>query len=112
MDRQQVITVVGSRLLVPERADEFHRWYNEHIRMWLETPGVIRARRYERIPVPGEVAAPEYLALYTYANEVSICASEASPARQWIREHRIATWGQTQPFDVDLLGGYRPLPEP
>lgn len=111
MKSEQVITVVGSRLLVPERAGDFHRWYNEHIRMWLQTPGVIRAVRYERIAVPGEVAAPEYLALYTYANATSISASEASPERQRIREHRIATFGDTQPFEVTLLGGYRPLPE-
>ena len=47
----------------PDRLDEFHEWYNgTHLPDVLETPGVIRATRFESVgPAEGQ---PQFLAVY------------------------------------------------
>jgi hypothetical protein len=47
----------------PDREDEFNEWYNEvHLADVLETPGIVRAVRYENIaPTEGQ---GKYLAVY------------------------------------------------
>ena len=60
---EKVLFVVESNCADPLREDEFNEWYNKtHLPDVLETPGVVRAIRYERI-APSEGQA-KYLALY------------------------------------------------
>jgi hypothetical protein len=57
------LVIVESNCKEPAKEDEFNRWYNEiHLHDVLETLGVVRATRYERI-APEEGQA-KYVALY------------------------------------------------
>lgn len=59
----KILFVVESNCADPAREDEFNEWYNNtHVPDVLETPGVVRAVRYERMD-PSEGQA-KYLALY------------------------------------------------
>lgn len=55
------VVVVESNCGDPKREAEFNRWYNDvHVPDVLETPGVVRASRYEAV----DAAGSKYLALY------------------------------------------------
>jgi hypothetical protein len=61
------LLVVQTRPAAPDRADEYHDWYdNVHIPALLEVPGVVGAHRYEACdPATGEpVADAPFLAVY------------------------------------------------
>ncbi len=59
----KIVFVVESNCADPAQEDEFNEWYNKtHLPDVLETPGVLRAVRYQRIG-PSEGKA-KYLALY------------------------------------------------
>jgi hypothetical protein len=59
----KMLFVVESNCADPLKEDEFNEWYNKtHLPDMLETPGVVRAVRYQRID-PSEGQA-KYLALY------------------------------------------------
>ncbi|MBI2226864.1 MAG: hypothetical protein HYU44_18375 [Betaproteobacteria bacterium] len=47
----------------PSLLDEWHRWYNEHLRMLLSIPGILSAQRFQSI-APG---ASPFVAIYTIA---------------------------------------------
>jgi hypothetical protein len=61
------LLVVQTRPAGPDRAGEYHDWYdNVHIPALLEVPGIVAAHRYEACdPATGEAAAgAPFLAVY------------------------------------------------
>src|SRR5581483_761387 len=79
MENRPILWVVGTRLTVPDRLEEFKKWYDEdHIPTLLEAPGVIRATRYERLRASTD--APEHLVVYELTNEEAIEAINQSAA--------------------------------
>ncbi len=57
------LVIVESKCTDPACEDQFNQWYDEiHLSDVLETPGVVRATRYERVG-PSEEQA-KYLAAY------------------------------------------------
>jgi hypothetical protein len=110
MENRPVLWVIGTRLLVPEMRDEFNRWYDEeHLPVTMGLPGMLRASRYERMPLAGEDAAPDHLVVYEFANEASVRASDSGPERQRVLEHRQGSWSGGAPFETVLKGHYRPI---
>jgi len=59
----KIVFVVDSNCADPAREDEFNEWYNNtHVPDLLETPGVVRGTRYERLdPAEGQA---KYLTIY------------------------------------------------
>lgn len=57
------IVLVEANCAEPAREEEFHEWYNQvHLPDMLETPGIVRAVRYENIePAEGQ---GKYMAAY------------------------------------------------
>jgi hypothetical protein len=109
VENRPILWIVGTRLTVPERADELKRWYDEdHIPTLLQAPGVIRATRYEKLRATTD--APEHLVIYELTNEEAIEAIQNSAASQRARESRVRQWGPAgpeSPFNAIWNAHYR-----
>lgn len=64
MAKGRALLIVRSQV-VPEREDEYNRWYNEvHLRDMMKVPGVLSARRYVAL-----LDEPKYAAVYELESE-------------------------------------------
>ena len=94
------LLAVGHAGIPDEVEEEYHAWYNtEHIPAYLEIPGFLSARRFQRTdqhtPVPGlSVTGADYVALYDLSNNQVFGSPEfkVRGVTPWSTRIRSYTW--------------------
>ena len=102
----RALMLVASNAVAAERVDEFHTWYEEHVRELLEVEGIVSATRWELsdhqlLPGADGIEGRRFLALY----EIECESVEA------VRDRILATSGdrthsdtlEMSPLPVTLL---------
>ena len=94
------LLAVGHAGIPVEVEEEYHAWYNtEHIPAYLEIPGFLSARRFQRMgqhtPVPGlHVTGADYVALYDLSDNQVFESPEfkVRGVTPWSTRIRSYTW--------------------
>jgi hypothetical protein len=89
-------------------ADEYDRWYHDHVRENIVSPGFLSARRYAIEPVPQNPPIPfSHLALYEYEGDMSIWRTDLTRRietgdvvlPEWFPQITFGSW-KCLPIDV------------
>ena len=72
--------IMNAQDCLPEKEEEFNKWYNEHASALFEFKGLKSVARYKRI---GEDEnTPKYVAIYSFNNQQDYEQYMASPERE------------------------------
>ncbi len=93
MKGKPILWMVSLNFNVPEKEEEFNKWYDEvHVPDVLKASGVIGASRY--VATRASEGQPKYLAVYELETEQAIDSVLASPELGKAREDFHANWEQ------------------